>query len=98
MIKRSKQKSLRNMLKQIQTTSNLICKSLKELKLQSSTEYGIFTQAHSPPKQATPKNYKKISLYAKVIHKISFSLNSKITLKHLVSNHTLLTKVVDLYF
>jgi hypothetical protein len=27
------------------------------------------------------KNYKKISLYAKVIHKISFSLNSKITLK-----------------
>jgi hypothetical protein len=27
------------------------------------------------------KNYKKISLYAKVIQKISFSLNSKIILK-----------------
>jgi hypothetical protein len=27
------------------------------------------------------KNYKKISLYAKVIHKITFSLKSKITLK-----------------
>jgi hypothetical protein len=53
------------MLKQIQTTSNLICKSLKELKLQSSTEYGIFTQAHSPPIQATHQKLQKNKLVCK---------------------------------
>jgi hypothetical protein len=53
------------MLKQIQTTSNLICKSLKELKLQSSTEYGIFIQAHSPSIQATHQKLQENKLVCK---------------------------------
>jgi hypothetical protein len=59
----------------------LICKSLKELKLQSSTEYGIFTQAHSSPKQAAHQKSQENKLVCKGYTQDTLFLNTKITLK-----------------
>jgi hypothetical protein len=59
----------------------LICKSLKELKLWSSIEYGISTQDHLSPKQATHQKSQEDKLVCKGYTQITFFLNSKITLK-----------------
>jgi hypothetical protein len=59
----------------------LICKSLKELKLQSSTEYEIFTQAHPSPNQGTHQKSQENKLVCKGYTQDTLFLNSKITLK-----------------
>jgi hypothetical protein len=59
----------------------LICKSLKVLKLQSSIEYEIFTQAHSSSKQATHQKSQENKLVCKGYTQDTIFQNSKITLK-----------------
>jgi hypothetical protein len=53
------------MLNLIQTISNLICTSSKELKLQNSTKLEIFTQAYSRPKEATYQKSQENNLVCK---------------------------------
>jgi hypothetical protein len=59
----------------------LICKSLKELKLQSSTEYEISTQAQSSPKQAINQKSQENKLVCKSYAQDTLFINFKITLK-----------------
>jgi hypothetical protein len=58
----------------------LICKSLEELKLQSSTDYEIFTQAHSSSKQATHQKSQENKLVCKGYTQDTLFPDSKINL------------------
>jgi hypothetical protein len=65
----------------MQTTINLICKSLKNLNYKAVPSMKSLDKfAHDLNKLHT-KNHKKISLYAKVMHKIPFYIKFKINHK-----------------